>query len=345
MPNALSSPQHPFPRGWFQIGRSHELLAGDVRAVKYFGKDLVLFRNESGEVGLLDAHCQHLGAHLGVGGKVNGDSVQCPWHGWCWDTKGRNTAIPYSVEDCKPNVRVGDWHVREWYGNIVAWNDWEPGGEPYWEPPKIPELEGDDFYSLHNEYSDHLWKVKCHPQMPLENAVDFAHIEYVHGHTDPPELVEVRSKDHWIRFDVAVEYGRGKKSTWLTPGGPVESMMEIEGFGIGFGTVRFPGIWPTVMVTSITPIDENYSAYYFQQASKRGEGETGDLPEGMAKAMIDLQVGVIPQDFPIWENMEYLENPNPAREEGKDLLQLRSWCAQFYPPSVGDVPPVNASRA
>ena len=38
----------PFPLGWFCVSESAELAAGAVRTVHYFGRDLVLFRGESG---------------------------------------------------------------------------------------------------------------------------------------------------------------------------------------------------------------------------------------------------------------------------------------------------------
>jgi hypothetical protein len=59
-----------YPRGWFVIQFSDELGRGDVKPLRYFGKDLVLFRTESGKPAILDAYCPHLGAHLGHGGKV-----------------------------------------------------------------------------------------------------------------------------------------------------------------------------------------------------------------------------------------------------------------------------------
>ena len=59
-----------YPRGWFVIQFSDELPPGAVKPLKYFGKDLVLFRTESGEPTILDAFCPHMGAHLGHGGKV-----------------------------------------------------------------------------------------------------------------------------------------------------------------------------------------------------------------------------------------------------------------------------------
>jgi nitrite reductase/ring-hydroxylating ferredoxin subunit len=59
--------------GWFMIGWSAEFPVGEVRPLGYFGEDLVGYRDESGELHLLQAHCRHLGAHIGHGGKVIGD--------------------------------------------------------------------------------------------------------------------------------------------------------------------------------------------------------------------------------------------------------------------------------
>ena len=60
----------PIPFGWFFVHYSDDLKIGDVKTLRYFGQDLVLFRNEGGAAGMLDAYCPHLGAHLGHGGQV-----------------------------------------------------------------------------------------------------------------------------------------------------------------------------------------------------------------------------------------------------------------------------------
>ncbi len=52
--------------GWFMIGWSAEFEVGDVKALKYFGEDLAAYRDESGELHVLEAHCKHLGAHIGA---------------------------------------------------------------------------------------------------------------------------------------------------------------------------------------------------------------------------------------------------------------------------------------
>ena len=65
-----------------------------VRPVTYLGQDLVLFRGEDGTARVFDAHCPHLGAHLGVGGRVCGDGIICPFHGWRFDGRGRLAEVP-----------------------------------------------------------------------------------------------------------------------------------------------------------------------------------------------------------------------------------------------------------
>lgn len=58
--------------------------------MKYFGQDLVAWRAEDGTVTVMSAHCEHLGAHLGYGGRVEGDRIICPFHGWEWNQLGRD---------------------------------------------------------------------------------------------------------------------------------------------------------------------------------------------------------------------------------------------------------------
>lgn len=80
--------------GWFMIGWSPEFPVGEVRPLRYFGEDLVAYRDESGELHVLEAHCKHLGAHIGHGGTVVGDCVQCPFHGWRWGRTAPTATSP-----------------------------------------------------------------------------------------------------------------------------------------------------------------------------------------------------------------------------------------------------------
>ena len=61
------------------------------------GENLVVFRNSEGKARVLDAYCPHLGANLGIGGRVVGDCIECPFHGWQFDGQdGKCTRVPYA---------------------------------------------------------------------------------------------------------------------------------------------------------------------------------------------------------------------------------------------------------
>lgn len=327
-PLAVSTSRNP--RGWFQVAWSDTIAPGEVKTLHYFGEELVAFRTRSGKLSVLDAYCQHLGAHLGVRGTVEGEEIKCPWHGWQWGTDGCNTLIPYSADQKQTKVRIKSWPVREWYGIVLIWHDAE-GGEPQWEPPKVAELESAEWYPI-TEDSRVVHRIKAHPQMVLENAADPYHVPYVHGGSENPEVKWFEFDKHEFQAEVAITYGGGKPSTWLTPNGPVRAAVRYHQVGIGQGFVRWPDeILPTLQVSNVTPVDDVYSDYWFCQTSVREEGDTGDLMTGRAKKLLELQKIVITQDFFTWENMKYLAKPNFATEEARDYSGVRRWAHQFYP--------------
>src|SRR3974377_1946248 len=68
----------PIPLGWFFVGYSAELPAGELRSIEYFGQEWLMFRNQAGEAGVVDPYCPHLGAALGHGGKGERDFLVGP---------------------------------------------------------------------------------------------------------------------------------------------------------------------------------------------------------------------------------------------------------------------------
>ena len=88
----------PFPTtpdGWYGVAFAPRLASGAVKAIHYFGRDLALFRDEGGRARVFDAHCPHMGAHLGHGGLVSGEGIRCPFHGWRFDGEGRCVEVPH----------------------------------------------------------------------------------------------------------------------------------------------------------------------------------------------------------------------------------------------------------
>ena len=69
----------------------------DADFVLISGQQLAVFRDEKGESHVLDAYCPHMGANIAVGGRVVGDCLECPFHGWQFrGADGKVTKIPYA---------------------------------------------------------------------------------------------------------------------------------------------------------------------------------------------------------------------------------------------------------
>lgn len=168
----------PVPNGWYVVGESRELAMGDIQSLHVFGQDLVLYRTESGEARLMDAYCRHLGAHLGAGGKVDGDGIRCPFHGWRYDGEsGQCTDIPYTDDNFVPkSAKIRSFPIVERNHMIWAWHHLEEG-EPFFEVPDVPEFSDEEWLP----YAVKTFEVATCIQEMAENDVDFAHFTYVHG--------------------------------------------------------------------------------------------------------------------------------------------------------------------
>src|SRR5262245_22833097 len=114
---------HRYPRGWFVVALSSEVETAKAHSVTYFGRRMVVFRGSDEKVRVTDAYCPHLGADLGVGGKVEGCEIRCPFHAWKFsgDT-GQCTEVPYAKR-IPAKASIGTYLVDEVNGLVFLWND------------------------------------------------------------------------------------------------------------------------------------------------------------------------------------------------------------------------------
>ena len=154
---------------------------------------------------MLSGHCRHLGAHIGHGGKVVGDCVECPFHGWRWGPDGTNRYIPYQPDKPNKALRLRVYPVREQYGCVFVWHQ-PDGKEPQWEMPdlfeKFPQFDTDPdaYYRPYPEFSRRAEHEPVHPQIVAENGPDSAHFHYVHGATVTPVVPELGGRRRGMAF-------------------------------------------------------------------------------------------------------------------------------------------------
>jgi len=302
----------PIPNGWFAVAWSRELAAGDVKKLFCFGRELVLFRAQSGSAHVLDAYCPHLGAHLAHGGKVEGEALLCPFHAWEWSGDGRCTRIPYAKR-IPPNARIGSLPVCEKNGVVFAWHDAQ-GREPQWQVPDVAEIADPAWTDIEPFEVD---LPTCLQEL-AENAHDPAHFVAVHGVASPPAST--------ISFEgrVKVSENRGELKT---PRGVVPTLIRGESHGLGLGITRVSGLTDMCFLAMSTPVDaENLKLRWAFTVPRRGDSTK---PEGVARAFIDEFKRQLAQDIPIWANKRYEPRPILCDGDGP-IAQFRRWAQQFY---------------
>ncbi|MBV6622520.1 MAG: aromatic ring-hydroxylating dioxygenase subunit alpha [Rivularia sp. (in: Bacteria)] len=310
-----------FPNGWFCIAYSHELLPGDVKPIHYFGQDLVLFRTESGTPYVLNAHCPHLGAHLGYGGCVQGETIQCPFHGWRFNEDGKCIEVPYANKiPAKAQART--WCIRELNGVILVYYHAQ-GKPPTWEPPQIPELNSQEWTKFKEVDR---WRINSHLQDLHEQVVDIAHFPTVHS--------DHSAKSQGSDVDGPVWKQRlysGQAFKAATLDFKIETQYEIALYGLGYSLQRYCingiGKLQFILLFLTTPVNEKCVEIQLLISVKKL------FNKAIASVITSLVLKMLKQemekDITILENKLYRKVPLLCDGDG-EIIRYRHWASQFY---------------
>ena len=68
---------------------------GDAKPVSFLGVPLLLLRDKDGEVRVFQNTCRHRGMILVDAPKKIEGAIRCPYHSWCYSTKGKLVSTPH----------------------------------------------------------------------------------------------------------------------------------------------------------------------------------------------------------------------------------------------------------
>lgn len=280
-----------------------------------------MFRTRSGIVRVLDAYCVHLGAHIGEGGRVIGENIRCPFHGWTYDGSGKCVEIPYCKEHAPPAAaRLRSWPVVERNRMIFVWHHAE-GLPPSWEVPVMAEI-GDPNWTEPRLFD---LEVPVHMQDMAENNCDPAHFHFVHGNTQiPKQTVEYGEGGRFMRVS-----GNHETDTLM---GSFKVRLDRDCWGLGLAAVRMVGIPDAglLMFSSTSPVDSHNTAsrWLFTVSKNLADLAGEDFIE-------HLSTGVL-QDMRIWKNKIHRASPVLCQAD-TFLVEFRKWVRQFYSAPAGDI--------
>lgn len=301
-----------FARGWYHISWSADLEPAGVVPLRCFGNNYVLFRGEDGKATLLDAHCPHLGAHLGYGGRVEGNDIVCPFHAWRFGPSGRCNDVPYASR-IPPRAAVRAYPVQEHSRMILAYFGPE-GVEPDYEVPVIEELDDPAWTPLERAQIE----IATQSREVIENIGDFAHFLPVHR-----TLID----DFKVIFDGprATQHTLGRGHNLKGEPIPVESTATYHGPGIQF--TRLAWAYDMVLINAHVPVEEDKLLLRFGVSLRAGEGVT--LPPDVLEAHIAAARNGYFEDVAIWENKRWRDQPLFADGDGP-IGEVRKWYASFF---------------
>ena len=168
------TPAGEWLRRFWQPVVSSEELKDLPKAIRILGEDLVIFRDHSGQIGLLELHCSHRGTSLEFG-QIEERGIRCCYHAWRYDVDGTILETPGEPAEStlKDRLRHGAYPTLEYKGLVFAYM-----GPPD-ERPDFPVL---DMLELPG--------YRCVARMPFvwpcnwlqtrDNVVDPVHLHFLH---------------------------------------------------------------------------------------------------------------------------------------------------------------------
>jgi 5,5'-dehydrodivanillate O-demethylase len=197
-------------RYWMPFGAVGELDKQATRPVRLLGEDLVVYKDLSGNLGLVDRHCPHRRADLSYGW-VEECGLRCNYHGWKFDHSGACVHQPFE-EVAHPDARfkeritVKSYPVQAHAGLLWA----------YMGPPPAPLVPNWDPFTWGNGFVQIVMtEIPCNWFQCQENSIDPVHFEWLHdswgmrlrGQLDgpaPPAHLRIRFNE----FDYGFQYQR-----------------------------------------------------------------------------------------------------------------------------------------
>jgi phenylpropionate dioxygenase-like ring-hydroxylating dioxygenase large terminal subunit len=298
---------------WYVAAKSSEVTR-EFFARQYLGISTVLFRKEDGTPVALQNRCCHRSFPLSEG-KLDGDVLECGYHGFRYDCSGKCVAIP-SQKKAPENIRLRSFPVIE--------------KEPFiWIWPGDPEL-ADESLLPHQEYFDHPdWAVnigylniKGSYVHLHENLLDLSHLSFLHDKTfGTPEyarapLEATVEDDHfevWRHVECELPPIYAKPLGWEGDKATRSSGSLYVSPGLHMNTgilknIQHPGkmqdIQPMVKVAQlITPETNTSTNYYYAQCRNFALDD-----KEMGKFMLDANQAAFSEDVFAIEHINNMQN-------------------------------------
>ncbi len=254
------------PNQWYAILESKEVRRGKITRVTRMGQKLIAWRDSQGRLSLMSEKCPHRGVDLNTG-RITGDFIQCPFHGFEYDINGACKLVPANGRNAEPPraLHIRTYPTREAHGFIYMW--W---GQPRDSYPAIPWFDSIPDSMKYATLRD-TWA--CHYSRAIENQLDVVHLPFIHHNTigrgnrtlvNGPIAREEKCwpGDHIINLWVSNEKDNGQKPRRASELPPPNRHPSLQ--------FRYGNLWHNWIADSLrvlvafAPIDEENTRMYLR---------------------------------------------------------------------------------
>ena len=322
---------------WYPIARSTEVTTDKPLSVRLMSLPFVAFRDTAGQAHVLADTCTHRGGSLSAG-KIKGNGVACPYHGWEFGGDGKCVRIPSLGDDAKMPARakVDSYPVQERYGIVFAFLG------------DLPESERPPIYDI-PEYGMPEWKsrlyvldVAAYYERSIENGLDPIHNEFVHPLQGAPLMSQEQQRNPIPMEDIP--WG----SKFYQPFGGTKDKKKkttILSSSRSGQPVGAAGSWhqgPNQLVTWIDLTETNsFHQYLFEAPVDDGNTRIFFLnmrnwlmEDKYDQTMEDVTLKIVQEDVGILEKLSPIRTPETNAKEllvpgDTAVVRYREWLKQW----------------
>ena len=270
-----------FRRYWHPIFISSDLEDLPV-AIKILGEELVLFRDQSKQLGLVHKHCPHRQASLEFG-ICQKTGISCCYHGWHFDVDGSILDVPgqpeHTQDFIKQKVRLGAYPTHEFKGLIFAYLG------PVDKKPEFPRYDSLDFEDM--EMVPYKAPFDCNWLQVLDAIVDPIHTSFLHSNMSRQQFsegfgevghIDFFERDSWI---LGCNTRRVGDNVWFRVNEVVLPNFTQAGAAFAADGTKQILYGRSSFTRWVVPVDdETTMCYAWANFGERGDPQEYNTPEG-----------------------------------------------------------------
>jgi phenylpropionate dioxygenase-like ring-hydroxylating dioxygenase large terminal subunit len=268
-------------RYWHPVFLSKDLGEQPV-AIKILDEELVIFRDKSGNLGLVHKHCPHRQASLEFG-MCTDNGIQCCYHGWHFATDGSILDVPGQPEKAadmiKQRVRLGAYPAHEYKGLIFAYMG------PIESIPEFPVYDSFDFEYM--EMVPYKAPFSCNWLQVLDAIVDPIHTAFLHSNVSRVQFSEgfgeVGQMDFFERksWILGCNTRRVGDNVWLRINEVILPNFTQAGSAFAADGTKEIFYGRSSFTRWVVPIDDEHTiCYAWANFGERGDPQEYNTPEG-----------------------------------------------------------------